>query len=132
MSLSESRALRKHLLEAVIFAGVGVTATVTHYVVALLMVESVALSVYWANIVAYCCAVFVSFFGHSMITFKKALSLKRAITFLVASLSALGLSELLLWVLQSVATLGHRVEFLVVVLFIPAYSYLVNKFWVYR
>ena len=121
-----------HLREVVFFGIIGVLATLTHYLVAVGLVEQLGVSVYWANIGAYCVAVLVSFIGHSLVTFKKTITKSRAIRFFLVSVSALALSQLVLLLLQKFEHMGPRLEFLVVVMFIPTYSYLLNKFWVYK
>lgn len=120
------------LREVLVFAAVGALATLAHYLVAVLAVEKTFLGIYWANIVAYCVAVVVSFIGHSVFTFRKSVNADRAFRFLVVSLSALGLSQLLLFGLQYFNGLSHRLEFLIIVLFVPFFSYLLNKYWVYK
>jgi len=118
--------------EIVVFGVVGVIATLTHYFNAVFAVEFFNWNVMIANIFAYCVAVGVSFFGHSMLTFRATISRNRFIKFVTVSLSALAVSQAILWLLTSLAFFGHRINFLVVVCVVPVYSYLLNKFWVYN
>ena len=129
--MASNKWLGNHLKELVLFAIVGLGATFTHYIAALIFVGQLKLNIYLANFLAYSIAVFVSFLGHSFVTFKKSITKGRTIRFVCVSLSALALSQLLLSVLQMLDLFGYKVDFLVVVLFIPAYSYLLNKVWVY-
>ena len=118
--------------EVVFFGVVGVAATLTHYFSAVLAVEVLGLDVLVANILAYCTAVGVSFFGHSLLTFRAALTHERLVKFVVVSLSALAASQALLWLLTKMDMFGHRIDMLLVVCVVPCYTYLLNKFWVYR
>lgn len=129
---SQAVLMRKHLQEVVVFGFVGGLATLTHYVVALLCVEYLFINIYLANPIAYLTAVSVSFFGHSIFTFKKEVTKQRASKFVVVSLSAFLLSQLLLAFLQLLEFNNHRLDFLIVVFFIPIYTYLLSKFWVYK
>lgn len=118
--------------EIAVFSAVGLTATLTHYFVALLLVGYAGVTVLWANAVAYCCAVGVSYFGHSVLTFQVAMTKGRAVKFVVVSVSALGLSQLLLAALTAVAWFNYKINMLFVVGVIPGITYLMSKFWVYR
>lgn len=118
--------------ELLAFGSVGIIATCVHYGIALLAIEGLQLGVLQANFVAYCCAVGVSFVGHSRVTFRTQMTRARFIKFVVVSVSALLLSQILLYALTQAAWFHHRINFLVIVAFIPVYSYLLNKFWVYH
>lgn len=114
------------------FGCVGILATLTHYFSAILAVELFGWHVMVANLFAYCVAVGVSFFGHSILTFRATMSRKRFIKFVTVSLSALVVSQGLLWLLTCMGFFGHRINMLAVVAVVPVYSYSLNKFWVYR
>ncbi len=118
--------------EVVVFGVVGVAATLVHYFSAILAIEVLGLNVLVANMVAYCVAVGVSFFGHSLLTFRATLTHERLVKFVAVSLSALAVSQALLWLLTKIDVFGHRVNMLAVVCVVPCYTYLLNKFWVYR
>lgn len=118
--------------EIVVFGVVGVLATLTHYFSAIFAVELLGWNVMVANMFAYCVAVGVSFFGHSLLTFRVAMSRSRFVKFVLVSLSALAVSQGLLWGLTEIALFRHRINMLAVVCVVPAYSYVFNKFWVYR
>lgn len=118
--------------ELAVFGAVGVLATLTHYFSAILAVELLGFHVMVANVLAYCVAVGVSFFGHSILTFRVAMSRSRFVKFITVSLSALAVSQALLWLLTFSALFGHRINMLAVVFVVPIYSYILNKFWVYK
>lgn len=118
--------------EIIIFAMVGITATIIHYFIAIIGVESLGAHPLFANFLAYIVAVFVSYAGHTVFTFNSKFSRKTSAKFLAVSVSALFLSQLLLALLVYLEWFTHRVNFLFIVFSIPAYSYLLNKFWVYQ
>ena len=118
--------------EIFMFLVVGATATVTHYLVALLLIELLDSNIYIANLAGYMTAVSVSFFGHGKLTFKKKLDHFVFFRFLIGSLSALALSEVLLWFLSAQLLLNSKISLLIVVIFIPVITFFVNKFWVYK
>lgn len=118
--------------ELVVFGIVGVGATLTHYTSALVFVELFAVNLFLANFWAFCIAVSVSYIGHSKLTFRKPMHRAGAIKFGVVSISALGLSQLVLAGLTWLALLDYKLNMLVTVGVIPVYSYILNKFWVYK
>ncbi|WP_339067424.1 GtrA family protein [Teredinibacter turnerae] len=129
--------LRRHLNRALIvqlaiFGVVGVSATLTHYFVALLSHERALLPLYFANILGYCAAVAISFFGHGKLTFRRELDLGVFLRFVVVSITTLGVSELLLFIMETWLVLSHRISLAVVVCTIPVITFLLSKLWVFR
>lgn len=118
--------------ELVVFGCVGIAATATHYLVAILLVELLGVSVLSANVGGYCGAVSVSYFGHSRLTFRVSPSKTRLIRYIVVSLCALLLSQLLLTFLTAKQWFPYRVNMALVVTTVPVASYLLSKFWVYK
>lgn len=118
--------------EVVFFGLVGALATVVHYSTALCLVAFAGVGVLTANFLAYCTAVAVSYLGHTRFTFSSAVSRHTFARFMVMSLSALVLSQLVLFVLQRVDFLPYQLNLLLGVGVIPVYSFLCSKFWVYR
>lgn len=118
--------------EIAVFGAVGILATLTHYFSAILAVELFGWHVMMANVFAYCVAVGVSFFGHSVLTFRAPVSRERFFKFVIVSLSALAVSQAILWALTYLGAFGHRINMLAVVCVVPVYSYCLNKFWVYK
>ncbi len=113
------------------FGVVGVIATATHYLVALLLTDLVEITVLISNILGYCAAVSVSIFGHSTFTYRKAITRTVVRRFIVVSLSTLMASEVILFVLVSQMGVHHRIALAVVVATIPIITFFLNKFWVY-
>lgn len=113
------------------FGIVGVIATGTHYLVALLLTDVFGLSVLLSNILGYCTAVSISIFGHSAFTYRKKVTNTVIRRFIVVSLTALMTSEVILVVLTMHMDVNHRIALAVVVGIIPVITFFLNKFWVY-
>lgn len=124
--------IRNNIKEIFFFGVVGVFATVTHYICALMAHEQVHLNLYAANLVGYLCAVAVSFIGHSLLTFNVGLKLKFLGPFVLVSVSTFLFSECILWILEKSIQLDHRISIGIVVVTIPVISYILNKCWVYK
>ncbi|WP_018274106.1 GtrA family protein [Teredinibacter turnerae] len=129
--------LRRHLnraliIQLAIFGVVGVSATLTHYFVALLSHERALVPLYLANILGYCAAVAISFFGHGKLTFRRELDLGVFLRFVVVSITTLAVSELLLFIMETWLVLSHRISLAVVVCTIPVITFLLSKLWVFR
>ncbi len=134
MLLTRSWALisKTQVLEVAAFALVGGLATATHYLVALLLIERLGVGIYSANVAAYSTALGVSFFGHSLLTFRVALQKKVFLRFIGFSVVVFLFSQAILWLAQMAFPDSHRISMAIVVVLIPAVSYLVNKFLVYK
>jgi putative flippase GtrA len=123
---------REILRQILIFGLVGAASTITHYLVALATHEGLGLHLYTANLAGYACAVAVSYFGHGLLTFRVKLSRQVLRRFIIVSISSFLASEAILAGCETLLQLSHRVSLAVVVLSIPAISFLFNKLWVYR
>lgn len=118
--------------EVLAFGLIGALATAVHYLSALLFIELMGMGVLISNFLAYCVAVLVSYTGHTKVTFRAAASRDNFVRFITVSLTALGLSQLLLFCLQALGWFPYQFNLLLGVGIIPVYSFLCNKFWVYR
>jgi putative flippase GtrA len=114
------------------FVVIGITATITNYVAALLFHEKLEINLYSAQLLGYCCAVGISLVGHSKLTFNTRLSSGVILKFIVVSVSTLWLSELLLYLLETLIVLSHRISLLIVVSTIPVMTFLLSKLWVFQ
>lgn len=123
---------RELLFQLAIFGVVGVSATLTHYFVALFCHELGQIEIYYANVLGYCAAVAISYFGHGKLTFRRQLSMAVFLRFAVVSLTTLGFSELLLLALEHGLALSHRISLAVVVCTIPVITFLLSKLWVFK
>jgi putative flippase GtrA len=124
--------INRHFREVICFGLVGVTATLVHYVIALLAIEAVQVNIYVGNLTGYLCALSVSYFGHGKLTFRAALCHNVFRRFACVSLLTFCASELLLAGLENSLHLSHRIAMAIVVICVPAVSFALNKFWVYQ
>lgn len=124
--------IKSNFKEIFFFGLVGLVATATHYVSALVSYEQLKFNIYLSNLLGYFCAVAISFLGHSLLTFNTGLKLKLLLPFLLVSASTFCLSEVALWVCEETFNLNHKISIGIVVISVPAVSYFMNKLWVYK
>jgi putative flippase GtrA len=116
------------------FFVVGILATATHYLVAMLWLGWV--SVWLANLLGYLAAVAVSYFGHQRITFRVPVAevshQRQAPRFLLTSLGGLAISYLVLLALNMLLSAPDWLSLACVVTLVPVYTYIANKYWVFK
>jgi putative flippase GtrA len=122
----------KLLRQVFYFGVVGISATLTNYIFAVLSYEYVGLNIFVSQFVGYCLAVMVSLFGHSKFTFETKLNTNVIFRFVIVSLTTLVVSEFLLLYLERSFSLSHRISLLVVVVFIPVITFFLSKLWVFN
>lgn len=114
------------------FGFVGMLATTVHYGVAVIFL--LVASPYLANLAGYCTAVGVSYFGHHRFTFgiaaESAAHGRRLPRFIVMSLSALVLSQLVLAAASAVG-LTEVIGLAAAALSVPLYTFLLSRLWVF-
>jgi len=116
-----------------LFAVVGVTATAINYVGALAAQHLLGLAALPAGVVGYAAAVGVSYFGNSLLTFRRpALHGPQFARF--AAISLVGLAINLGLVFVGAHTLGWPLwkALIPVVLIVPASTFAMAKFWAFR
>jgi putative flippase GtrA len=123
---------RKLVRQLVVFGMVGVFATLTHYLVALFFHEILNVNLYVCNLIGYCSAVTVSYFGHGMLTFQVNLNHSVFVRFVVVSVTTFLVSEGILAVMENTLQFSHRISLAVVVLTIPLITFILSKAWVFR
>ena len=116
------------------FGIVGAIATAVHISVVVSLVESTVISdPLVANIVAFCCAVLVSYFGHNYWTFQhRQHSTKQFARFVLITLSALGLNQIILYVATRLIGLDYKIGLIFVILLVPIFTYFLARLWVFR
>jgi putative flippase GtrA len=123
---------RELLRQLLVFGLIGVSATMTHYFVALFSHQFLHISLYAANLSGYCAAVAISYFGHGRLTFKQELNWQVFSRFVAVSISTLLLSEVLLYALETQFSLHHAISLGIVVCTIPLITFVLSKLWVFR
>ncbi|WP_200332537.1 GtrA family protein [Thiocystis violacea] len=116
------------------FGLVGIVATLVHLGVVVSLVESGVLpEPLVANLFAFSCAVFVSYYGHNYWTFRQRRgSVPQFLRFLVITVMALGLNQLILYVVTRPLGLDYRIGLLLVLCLVPLFTYALSHFWVFR
>jgi len=116
------------------FAQVGLAATGAHYLVALLALTLTG--VYGANLAGYLTAVAISYLGHQRYSFRlrpEAISHGRQFPrFVLGSLGGLALSYLVLACMEQGLGAPHWLSLAAAVCLVPLYTFVVNKFCVFR
>lgn len=118
--------------QLLMFAVVGIVATATHYVVALLLHELGNVNIYAANFAGFCSAVTVSFIGHGVLTFQVRPQRRMLRRFLLVAIAAFFGSNALLAVLELGTDFSASMRLAIVVFVIPLSTFFANKIWVYR
>jgi putative flippase GtrA len=115
------------------FGLVGSTATATHILTVLLLVEWGGRAPLAANFIAFAMAVLVSFWGHYHWTFKAATPYSSAFPrFFVIAVLGLGLNQTIMFSAVTLLTLDYRLGLTAVITMIPALSFIANKFWAFQ
>lgn len=118
--------------EIVRFAITGVLATVTHYLVLWAGVEQAGMSPVPANGLAFCTAVGVTYAGQSLWVFRvETHGWAQLRKFLVTALAGLAANMGLMALLNRGLGLDYRVAFLVILVVVPAGTFVANKYWVF-
>lgn len=116
------------------FAAVGITATATHYLTALVAAQFVHPLV--ANVFGYCLAVGVSYGGHHRLTFRvhhaEAHHAWRLPRFILVSLGAVSLSELALWLALEHTDWPLWIAQLAAIAVVPPFTYTLGRHWVFK
>jgi putative flippase GtrA len=116
-----------------LFAVIGVTATAINYVAELAAQHLLRLGPLPAGVVGYAAAVGVSYFGNSLITFRRpAMHGPQFVRF--AAISLVGLAINLGLVFVGTHALGWPLwkALIPVVLIVPASTFVMAKFWAFR
>ena len=115
------------------FAVVGGAATATHLCVGLLLAEGLAMAPFWANFAAFSAAVLVSYFGNLVWTFAMAAAgFGRLPHFLVVALCGLAANQAIVFAAVNIAGWSYRLALAIVLLVVPALTYLASRQWVFR
>ena len=113
------------------FVLTGGAATLTHLVVAVLVIEMMGLGQTIANGLAFCVATLLSYVLNTCWSFQARMGLETAWRFLAVSFGALLLTLSLAWLVERAH--GHYLlGIAVVVLFVPPLSFAAHRLFTYR
>jgi putative flippase GtrA len=111
---------------------VGALATAVYFLVAIVMVEAVGLRPVIASVVGQSFSALVSYFGHTIYSFRvRQAHLRHGARFLVIAAATFGLNVIVTWLLTEIVRVPYWIAFTAVVVMIPTVNYLANRFWVF-
>lgn len=120
------------LAEPLRFAAVGVAATAVHVIVGLSLARYAGLAPWSANIAAFSAALAVSYLGNSLVTFRVDARRPHALArFALVSALAFALNQSIVMLLTGTGW-SYAAALAVVVLIVPAATYLAAKHWALR
>ena len=115
------------------FAVVGASATAINYVVALAAERFLSLGAIPADVLGYAAAVGVSYFGNSVLTFRRpAMHGPQFVRFAVISLAGLAINLATLYVGKQMLGWPSWLALIPVVVIVPASTFVMAKFWAFR
>ncbi len=105
----------------------------THVAVALAVEALTHVEPLYANFVAYCTAVGISYFGNAWLTFRTtALHGAQFLRFAVVSLLGLLLNQSIVYVLVHLAMWPFWAALIPAVTLVPIFTFFVSKLWAFR
>jgi putative flippase GtrA len=120
------------IAELVRFGVVGVAAMATHWCVVALLVP-LGITPLLANVIGFCIAFNVSFFGHHHWTFTSTDSQKDTFRrFVGVAVLGFVINESMYSVLLKFTSLDYRIALLIVLASVAGLTYLLSRFWAFR
>ena len=114
------------------FGIVGIIATVVHVTLFLSLVEGFAIKAFWANLLAFSTAVFVSYFGNLIWTFAMPeAGLGRLPRFVLVAFIGLVANQTIVLLLVDLLGQSPRLAIAIVVIVVPAITYLACRWWIF-
>ena len=115
------------------FAIVGVGATLTHVLIVLMLVENGLLHPFWANLIAFSTALFVTYFGNHQWVFELRGEHEHYFPkFIVIALLGLALNQGIVYLVVDSLGWDYRISLFLVVTAVPALTFALNRFWAFR
>jgi putative flippase GtrA len=131
--IRDGAAGRRIVREGGTFAAVGLAATAVHALMSLAARQAAGLGAVEATFVGYLCSVGVSYLGNARFTFgRPALHGPQFARFLTVSLAGLGANLGITWLLVNRLGWPFKAALAVVVVVIPAMSFVFSKIWAFR
>lgn len=115
------------------FAAVGILATLSHVCLGLILAECIDLPVFWANLLAFCNALVISYFGNRRLTFAyRGSALSTFGRFTTVATLCLLLNQTIVFLMVGMAGFSYRLALILVVSIIPLSSFILNRTWVFK
>lgn len=125
--------LRQLVAQLSRFGFVGIVATVIHVVLGLSLHSGLGIVPFWANLLAFCCALGVSFLGQTRLTFPHATADATAfLRFATVALTGLALNQTIVWLVTSALDRPYWLALAIIVLTVPWVTFALLKFWALR
>jgi len=114
------------------FGTIGVAATLTHLISALVLNEILGVSVIWSNFTAFLIAWPVSYMGNFFWTFETGANHQKSMPrFGITSLTGLFVSQLIVWFVTGVMGQSLRIALVPALIIVPALSFIMSRYWVF-
>jgi putative flippase GtrA len=120
------------LMRLVRFGLVGAAATATHAIVALAALRGLGFPPLFAHWTGFGVAFVASFCGHSLFTFRAAMSWPRAVRFTAVALSTAALSSLLVLAAQAWTPVSPELYLPAIALLTPVLNFVCHSLWTFR
>lgn len=115
------------------FGMVGLAATAVHVAVGIGLNSGAGMAPLWANLIAFCCALGVSFAGQTRLTFPDRAADGRAfLRFAAVAVSGLALNQVIVWSITVLAGGPYWLALAIIVATVPGLTFLLLKFWALR
>jgi putative flippase GtrA len=115
------------------FGLTGIFATGVYVLVSLVAIEVFGCSAVAGSVLGFTASVGISFYGHTLYSFKVNIDHGRALhRFVILAIASFALSTGLMWLLADVMAMPHRMSIAAIVVVIPLTNYLFSRFWVFR
>ena len=115
------------------FGFVGLVATLVHVALGLGLHNGLGMQPFWANLVAFCCALGVSFIGQTRLTFPDAKADASAfLRFVTVTLTGLGLNQAIVWVVTSALEGPYWLALAIIVATVPWITFALLDRWALR
>jgi putative flippase GtrA len=114
------------------FGFVGGFVTLSHIVVGLFSHHILGMTAFTANLVAYCAGFLLGYFGHRQLSFRSKAEIRKSMPkFFVISFSNLLVNQIIVYLFVNVAKYEYWVSLVVMVLTVPALTYLLSRLWAF-
>ncbi|MHA3048163.1 GtrA family protein [Acinetobacter sp. ANC 4641] len=123
-----------HVLTFARFGIIGVLAALTHYAIVILLFERGHIALAYANLIAFCLAFWVSYFGHRHFTFQaQDLSHRQTLPkfFIVATLGFV-FNESLLLISHHYLNISLSILVIIAIFLTAIFTFLLNRFFAFQ
>lgn len=129
LELARQPGLRRQVVR---FGVIGISATLTHVVIVLALVEGRILEPFGANVIAFSTALFVTYVGNHKWTFGLSGAHGRHFPrFILIALLGLGLNQGIVYLIVEGLRWDYRIALALVVTVVPAITFLLNRGWAF-